>query len=90
MPRGILPEVKLQAVKDYISGNGSYLSHASKLGVSETVFRRWVNKYKASGESALALWSRESLQMNLPGRCRTFRRCVPIFTCLCRADATTH
>lgn len=24
MPRGILPEVKLQAVKDYISGNGSY------------------------------------------------------------------
>lgn len=52
MPRGILPEVKLQAVKDYISGNGSYLSHASELGVSETVFRRWVNKYKASGESA--------------------------------------
>lgn len=52
MPRGILPELKLQAVKDFISGNGSYLSHASKLGVSETVFRRWVNKYKAPGESA--------------------------------------
>ena len=40
MPRGILPEVKLQAVKDYISGNGSYLSHASELGVNETVFIR--------------------------------------------------
>ena len=52
MPRGILPEVKLQAVKDYISGNGSYLSHANELGVDESVFRRWVNKYKASGESA--------------------------------------
>lgn len=52
MPRGILPEVKLQAVKDYISGNGSCLSHASELGVSKTVFKRWVNKYKASGESA--------------------------------------
>ena len=52
MPRGILPEVKLQAVKDYVSGNGSYLSHASKLGVNETVFTRWVNKYKAFGESA--------------------------------------
>ena len=52
MPRGILPEVKLQAVKDYISGNGSYLSHASELGVDESVFRRWVNKYKAFGESA--------------------------------------
>ena len=52
MPRGILPEVKLQAVKDYISGNGSYLSHASELGVGKTVFRRWVNKYKAFGESA--------------------------------------
>lgn len=52
MPRGILPEVKLQAVKDYISGNGSCLSHASELGVDESSFRRWVNKYKAFGESA--------------------------------------
>lgn len=52
MPRGILPEVQLRAVKDYISGNGSYLSHASELGVDESVFRRWVNKYKAFGESA--------------------------------------
>ena len=52
MPKGILPEVKLQAVKDYISGNGSYLSHASELGVNETVFTRWVNKYKTFGESA--------------------------------------
>ena len=52
MPRGILPEVKLRAVKDYISRNGSYLSHASELGVGKTVFRRWVNKYKTFGESA--------------------------------------
>lgn len=52
MPRGILSEIKLQAVKDYISGNGSYLSHANELGVNESVFRRWVNKYKAAGESA--------------------------------------
>ena len=52
MPRGILPEVQLRAVKDYISGNGSYLSHASELGVDKTVFIRWVNKYKAFGESA--------------------------------------
>ena len=52
MPRRILQEVKLQAVKDYISGNGSDLSHANELGVDESVFRRWVNKYKASGESA--------------------------------------
>ena len=52
MPRGILPEVKLQAVKDYISGNGSHLSHARELGVSKTVFARWVNKYKTFGESA--------------------------------------
>lgn len=52
MPRGILPEIKLQAVKDYISGNGSYQSHADELGVNKSVFRRWVNKYKAAGESA--------------------------------------
>ena len=52
MPRGILPEVKLRAVKDYISGSGSYLSHASELGVGKTVFRRWVNKYKTFSESA--------------------------------------
>lgn len=47
MLRVILPELKLQAVKDFISGNGSYLSHASKHGVSENVFRRWADKYKA-------------------------------------------
>ena len=52
MPRGILPELKLQTVKDYISGYESYLSHANKLGVSETVFRRWVDKYKTSGKFA--------------------------------------
>lgn len=52
MPRGILPEIKLQAVKDYISGNGSNQSHADELGVSKTVFRRWVSKYNAAGESA--------------------------------------
>ena len=52
MPRGILPEVKLQAVKDYIAGNGSYLSYDGELEVSKTVFIRWVNKYKAFGESA--------------------------------------
>ena len=52
MPRGILPEVKLRAVKDYISGNGSFLSYANELGVDKSVFRRWVNKYKTFGESA--------------------------------------
>ena len=45
MPRGILPEVKLRAVKDYISGNGSYLSHAKELGVDESVFRRIFELY---------------------------------------------
>lgn len=29
MPRGTLQEIKLQAVKDYISGSGSYRSHAN-------------------------------------------------------------
>lgn len=40
MPERILPEVKLQVVKDYISENGSYLSHTSELGVDESFFRR--------------------------------------------------
>ena len=39
MPRGILPEVKLHAVKDYISGNGTHQSHASNLGVKD-VYKR--------------------------------------------------
>lgn len=52
MPRGILPEIKLQAVKDYISGNGSYQSHADELGVNKSVFMQWTNKFKSAGESA--------------------------------------
>lgn len=52
MPRGILPEVKLHAVKDYISGNGTHQSHASNLGVNEAAFKKWVDKYKTFGESA--------------------------------------
>lgn len=48
MPRGILPEVKLRAVKDYISGNGSYLSHASELGVGKTVLEDGLTSIKHS------------------------------------------
>lgn len=55
MPRGILPEETLQTVKDYIVGNRSYLSHANELGVSETVFRRWVNKYHTREELVQAI-----------------------------------
>lgn len=52
MPRGILSKLKLQAVKDYISVNGFYLSYASELGVNKTVFIRGTNKYKAFREFA--------------------------------------
>ncbi len=41
MPRGILPEVKLQAVKGYISGNGSYryyLSLWQKAEAEDSIF----------------------------------------------------
>ena len=48
MPRGILPEVKLHAVKDYISGNGTHQSHASNLGVNEAALKNGLTSIKHS------------------------------------------
>lgn len=45
MPRGILPEVKLQAVKDYISGNGSYYHTPADL--------EWVKPFLEDGLTSI-------------------------------------
>lgn len=50
--RSVSPEEKLLAVKEYLSGHGSYESIAKKYKVSVTPFRKWIAKYKAFGESA--------------------------------------
>lgn len=50
--KNISPADKLQAVKEYLSGNGSYRSIAKKYGITATPFKKWVAKYKAFGESA--------------------------------------
>jgi transposase len=48
----ILPELKIQAVLEYINGSGSYESIARKYGVTYTPFRKWIAKYKAQGEAS--------------------------------------
>ena len=49
--RNIPPEKKLQAVYEYLQGNGGMTVIARKYGVSYRPFRRWIHKYKAFGES---------------------------------------
>jgi transposase len=48
----ILPELKIQAVLEYMNGNGSYKSIAHRYGITKDPFRKWVAKYKAQGEAA--------------------------------------
>ncbi len=53
MPRNIPPNIKIQAVEEYLSGKGSCQSIARKYGVGKALFKRWVIKYQALGKSAL-------------------------------------
>ena len=46
----LLPEQKLWAVKEYLSGKGSTYSIADKYGVTDTSIRGWVDRYKIDGE----------------------------------------
>jgi transposase len=48
----ISPELKIQAVLEYMNGNGSYDSIARRYGVTSAPFRKWIAKYKARGEAA--------------------------------------
>lgn len=50
--RNVSPTAKLQAVKEYLAGNGSFATIAQKYGVATSPFKKWVAKYKAFGESA--------------------------------------
>lgn len=52
MPRNVPPSVKMQAVKEYLSGKEGCKFLAAKYGVVETAFRKWLAKYQAFGESA--------------------------------------
>lgn len=49
----ISPELKIQAVLEYMSGKGSYnKSIAHKYDATSALFRKWVAKYKFQGETA--------------------------------------
>lgn len=48
----VSPKLKIQAVLEYLNGNGSYEAIAHKYDVAYTPFRKWVAKYKAQGEAA--------------------------------------
>ena len=42
-------ELKLEIVKEYEAGNGSYKSVAEKYGVGEKSAKDWVRKYREQG-----------------------------------------
>lgn len=48
----IPPEIKLQAVLEYLNGGGSIKTISEKYGVACTPFQKWLAKYKAFGHSA--------------------------------------
>lgn len=50
--RNISAEDKLQAVLEYLNGHGSQEDIAKRYGVARTPFRKWIAKYKVSGNSA--------------------------------------
>ena len=53
MPRRkILPAEKLQAVQEYLKGEGSLQTVAKKYGITNSPFRKWIAKYKAFGSDA--------------------------------------
>lgn len=51
----ILPELKLKAVKEYLDGEGSMSTIASRYGVTKSSFKRWLAKYKATGVNGFNL-----------------------------------
>ena len=61
-------EMKLQIVKEYISGEGSYQTVAQRHGVGEKSVKRWVRKYYAQGEQSFLPqqgYSRYSLEFKV-------------------------
>lgn len=50
--RKIPAEIKLQAVLEYLNGQGSIESISKKYGVSRTPFGKWLAKYQSFGVSA--------------------------------------
>lgn len=50
--RKISAEIKLQAVLEYLNGQGGIGTISKKYGVSPTPFRKWLAKYQVFGKSA--------------------------------------
>ena len=48
----ISPTEKLQAVQEYLNGEGSIETIATKYGITYTPFRKWLAKYEAFGSNA--------------------------------------
>ena len=47
----VLPEIKLQAVKNYLSGKGSLSTISQPIGVDPTALKGWIMRYKSEGSS---------------------------------------
>lgn len=50
--RNVSPEDKLKAVLEYLDGQGSLTTIATKYGVTISPFKKWIAKYKAFGNEA--------------------------------------
>lgn len=50
--RTVTPEDKLAAIHEYLAGQGSLQTVATKYGVTLSSFQKWIAKYKAFGDQA--------------------------------------
>ena len=50
MQKKYKPEEKVQAVRQYLAGEGSQKSIAKELGISQSSFQKWIRNYESMGE----------------------------------------
>ena len=61
----VLPEIKLQAVKNYLSGKGSLVTISQAAGVDPSTLDGWVMRYKLEGASCFFLNKSKSYSREL-------------------------
>ena len=77
------PEIKLRAVRDYLSGAGSYLEISAKYGVRDShTLRSWVKVYNAHGDfnsrknSGGGSYMKQGRETTLEERIQIVRDCI--------------
>lgn len=60
----IMPVIKLEYVKRYLRGEGSYVTLGDELGVQGTSIQDWVRNYEAIGSGAFEQSKNKNIQRN--------------------------